>query len=276
MSSRPFCCGLFPSTLGKRMQRSNEELIRPDNEEAILMSDNEAGVKWWYYLDSGQTEGPVREKELTKLLESGSLAPDTLVCREGMTGWQKASEAFPPISLPLHHEPMTAKSGSKGPLNLVSWLCCLGGGAAGFLVAFDLVSSDDIFSVSAICFAAALTSAFSLGYVATEIQSKKPWTVGLPKQLAASIGQNIGQRTLTVLALVALLYVWKGEQDRLASAKRVWDLYSSMKWEKPYVPDYAPMIIKFFLVGCCYAGLMFVFKSPKRPSILPSSNTPEK
>jgi hypothetical protein len=45
----------------------------------------------WYYGEAGQQKGPVSEAQLAALLESGALAPSTLVWTDGMTEWQAAA-----------------------------------------------------------------------------------------------------------------------------------------------------------------------------------------
>jgi len=49
----------------------------------------------WYYVDAGQQAGPVDDAQLTELVRSGKIQPDTLVWREGMTGWVSYREAVP-------------------------------------------------------------------------------------------------------------------------------------------------------------------------------------
>jgi len=49
----------------------------------------------WYYADGGQQRGPVTDDELSALLATGAITPDTLVWREGMPGWEPLSKARP-------------------------------------------------------------------------------------------------------------------------------------------------------------------------------------
>ncbi len=48
----------------------------------------------WYYANSGERAGPVTESEFLDLRRSGQIGAQTLVWREGMTGWQPLSEAI--------------------------------------------------------------------------------------------------------------------------------------------------------------------------------------
>ncbi|ADE53691.1 GYF domain-containing protein [Coraliomargarita akajimensis] len=49
-------------------------------------SDNREAI--WHYVLDGQQQGPVTESELSELLKSGQLSPDSLVWRQGMVEWQ--------------------------------------------------------------------------------------------------------------------------------------------------------------------------------------------
>ena len=60
----------------------------------------------WYYVEHGQQAGPVDDAKLEELVQSGLIAPDTLVWREGWPEWKPYSEAgqsgssVPPIAGP--------------------------------------------------------------------------------------------------------------------------------------------------------------------------------
>jgi hypothetical protein len=57
----------------------------------------------WYYESGGQQQGPVTETDLDRLLAEGKISPDTLVWREGMSGWTPLRLARPtaaPASAP--------------------------------------------------------------------------------------------------------------------------------------------------------------------------------
>ena len=52
----------------------------------------------WHYTQAGQQHGPVTDAELKRLATEGTLRPDDLVWREGMSDWRRAStvkEIFP-------------------------------------------------------------------------------------------------------------------------------------------------------------------------------------
>lgn len=49
----------------------------------------------WYYESGGQQQGPVTETDLDRLLGEGKITPDTLVWREGMSGWTPLRVARP-------------------------------------------------------------------------------------------------------------------------------------------------------------------------------------
>jgi len=50
----------------------------------------------WHYAADGKPLGPFTEEHFQNLVHSGVITPDTLVWREGMTAWQRYSEACPP------------------------------------------------------------------------------------------------------------------------------------------------------------------------------------
>ena len=52
----------------------------------------------WYYADNGQQKGPINELDLATLARNGSIKPDTLVWREGLTEWQQLSLARPDLA----------------------------------------------------------------------------------------------------------------------------------------------------------------------------------
>jgi uncharacterized RDD family membrane protein YckC len=49
------------------------------------------GVKW-YYAEGDQKIGPLNEDEFALLVGAGTIAPETLVWRKGMRGWQTLTE----------------------------------------------------------------------------------------------------------------------------------------------------------------------------------------
>jgi hypothetical protein len=54
----------------------------------------------WYYESAGQQQGPVNETELDRLLAEGKITLDTLIWREGMTGWTPLRAARPTAPAP--------------------------------------------------------------------------------------------------------------------------------------------------------------------------------
>jgi uncharacterized RDD family membrane protein YckC len=49
----------------------------------------------WYYSDNGRQAGPVDDAGLDGLVRQGAVRPDTLVWKEGMSGWQPLSVVRP-------------------------------------------------------------------------------------------------------------------------------------------------------------------------------------
>ena len=92
----------------------------------------------WFYALNGQQLGPVTDAQLDELIRAGTLAPDTLVWREGMGDWQPHSTARPATpsdSLPPLIAPAAAQTGTRcvecgltyAPTDLIvlnnSWVC---------------------------------------------------------------------------------------------------------------------------------------------------------
>ncbi|HEX8312707.1 MAG TPA: GYF domain-containing protein [Chthoniobacteraceae bacterium] len=60
-------------------------------------------MTWYYDAGGGQRQGPVSETEFDQLIAAGTIRPETLVWREGMTGWlplREARTAVPPTATP--------------------------------------------------------------------------------------------------------------------------------------------------------------------------------
>jgi len=64
----------------------------------------------WYYLEGGETRGPVAAAQLRRLFQAGQLGPDTLLWRPGMQDWQSAR------ALQGTTPPRTSPSGVPGPV----------------------------------------------------------------------------------------------------------------------------------------------------------------
>jgi hypothetical protein len=221
------------------------------------MSEHGISHRVWYYLDSGQNELLMIESEIVRMFESGSLPPDTLVWTEGMTEWQEARtiENLVPMRPLLTRE----FNPVKRVKTLAWWSFSIVGGAIGFSLALREIPVRS-FDTSGQILANASLSVFAavLSFLAAA-------------HLTTAIGDELGKSTdvrrkvLTVLALAALLYVWHRDSDRQKQEKVIWEQQSN--FEKQYVPDYVPLAVNFLLVGCCYAGLMFVLKPTKQPSV---------
>src|SRR5579872_1771392 len=62
----------------------------------------------WYYASGGQQMGPVDDAALDDLVRQGVVRDDTLVWRQGMSGWQAHSTARPRPAAPPAAAPMPA------------------------------------------------------------------------------------------------------------------------------------------------------------------------
>jgi uncharacterized RDD family membrane protein YckC len=61
----------------------------------------------WYYVQAGQSVGPVNPSEFDRLVSTGTIQPDTLVWREGMPNWLPWREV---------QNPAAASLAASGPL----------------------------------------------------------------------------------------------------------------------------------------------------------------
>jgi uncharacterized RDD family membrane protein YckC len=52
----------------------------------------------WYYVNDGESVGPISDDQLLSLLQSGAIASTTLVWKTGMPEWQPASAVAPTIT----------------------------------------------------------------------------------------------------------------------------------------------------------------------------------
>lgn len=55
----------------------------------------------WFYARDGQSVGPLQDAEFERLAAMGTIAPDTLVWREGMAAWQPRSSVAPASAVGL-------------------------------------------------------------------------------------------------------------------------------------------------------------------------------
>jgi hypothetical protein len=72
-------------------------------------------MTWYYDAGGGQRQGPVTQTEFDRLITTGTIKPETLVWREGMSDWlplRQAQAAVPPSVIPP--EPGTARCDSCG------------------------------------------------------------------------------------------------------------------------------------------------------------------
>jgi hypothetical protein len=83
----------------------------------------------WFYASNGQQAGPISEAELEALLRAGTINPQTLIWREGMTDWQPLGVARPVGGPPpIPGGVKCAECGREFPVSEViqlnhSWVC---------------------------------------------------------------------------------------------------------------------------------------------------------
>ncbi|HWU71522.1 MAG TPA: DUF4339 domain-containing protein, partial [Pseudoxanthomonas sp.] len=70
----------------------------------------------WHYADRNrQRHGPVESAELARLFRNGSVALDTLVWREGLSGWQPLGDFTAELAL---LEPAPAETAGEAELSV--------------------------------------------------------------------------------------------------------------------------------------------------------------
>ncbi len=72
----------------------------------------------WYYAVGNERQGPVDDATLDRLIATGTVTPDTLVWKAGMTDWQPLSQARPritPAPAPVVPPPPAALTPSPAP-----------------------------------------------------------------------------------------------------------------------------------------------------------------
>ena len=73
--------------------------------------------KNWYYSFNGETQGPVSETELLKMLETGYINESTMVWKQGFQGWVTIEQAG--ISIPKNNAAVVKKISNKPIVFLV-------------------------------------------------------------------------------------------------------------------------------------------------------------
>ena len=66
----------------------------------------------WHYVSGGQSVGPISDAELERLVQAGTIQPDTLVWKDGMAEWKAYSQISPAQTTP---PPPLAPSGTGSP-----------------------------------------------------------------------------------------------------------------------------------------------------------------
>jgi len=68
----------------------------------------------WYYESGGQQQGPVNDTELDRLLAEGKITLDSLIWKEGMSGWTPLRVARPSSGTAASMPPPTSMSLEPG------------------------------------------------------------------------------------------------------------------------------------------------------------------
>jgi hypothetical protein len=54
----------------------------------------------WYYAEDGAQKGPITEEQFQALVQAGTITPETLIWRDGMSDWRTYQEVFAPPAVP--------------------------------------------------------------------------------------------------------------------------------------------------------------------------------
>src|SRR5258708_36216821 len=104
----------------------------------------------WFYAKDGRKDGPISDEDLQNLISRGTIGPNDLVWKEGMSNWQKAStvsgfvfpsdptapDSFPPSSKPAVSVTTASSLAGSAIPDYLPWsiaatvLCCLPAGVA--------------------------------------------------------------------------------------------------------------------------------------------------
>jgi uncharacterized RDD family membrane protein YckC len=83
----------------------------------------------WYYVNAGQSVGPLSDADFETLASTGTIQPGTMVWREGMANWQpyseiKAAESAPPTLRVAAAETSSIGSATSGVSTAVAEAVC--------------------------------------------------------------------------------------------------------------------------------------------------------
>jgi hypothetical protein len=78
-------------TLEKSRLSTRRPKIKKRSNIETTVGNKVQGKMWYYSIDGNSKQGPVSEEELSQLLSSRRLLPDTLVWTQELPYWKKAS-----------------------------------------------------------------------------------------------------------------------------------------------------------------------------------------
>lgn len=101
--------------------------------------------KNWYYSFNGETQGPVSETELLKMLETGYINESTMVWKQGFQGWVTIGQAG--ISIPKNNVAVVKKISNK-PIVFLVFVPIISSLLQYLLAGWNQISADRLFYIA--------------------------------------------------------------------------------------------------------------------------------
>ena len=99
----------------------------------------------WYYSFNGETQGPVSETELLKMLETGYINESTMVWKQGFQGWVTIGQAG--ISIPKNNAAVVKKISNK-PIVFLVFVPIISSLLQYLLAGWNQISADRLFYIA--------------------------------------------------------------------------------------------------------------------------------
>lgn len=101
--------------------------------------------KNWYYSFNGETQGPVSETELLKMLETGYINESTMVWKQGFQGWVTIEQAG--ISIPQNNAAVVKKISNK-PIVFLVFVPIISSLLQYLFAGWNQISADRFFNIT--------------------------------------------------------------------------------------------------------------------------------
>lgn len=110
-------------------------------EEGVFQTQD----KNWYYSFNEETQGPVSETELLKMLETGYINESTMVWKQGFQGWVTIGQAG--ISIPKNNAAVVKKISNK-PIVFLVFVPIISSLLQYLLAGWNQISADRLFNIA--------------------------------------------------------------------------------------------------------------------------------